>query len=702
MPHSLRGCALTVSALAIFYATTSAAADVENQVQSSAKSSVDSGVQSDLLFKAKSKVMSDQKELARFSGKTPIAAVNAYLRSGGMGDVTINSIVEKSIFSDANGRQFARYEQHVNGLRVYGAYAKAAFNEDGEMIHMIERLVSETDRVTPSRLNAGIAVFAAARSVFGNQAPFVRAAKTEGVMTTFTAPDFYYQAPTAERVAIARENGALEEGFLVELWRNSDNMLYHVLVDGLGRIVSSELRTHSDSYRIFPDHPGITNQVTVNGPGNGNSQSPNGWLGSGTQNSVRISGNNVFAYLDRNANNAPDGGGRTISSGNFTTSANLSQTPTSSANQEVAVQNLFYFNNLIHDRLYSYGFVEGSGNFQENNFGRGGAGSDSVNAEAQDGSGTNNANFATPGDGSNPRMQMFLWTFTNPDRDSGLDSDVIWHEYGHGLTWRMIGQMSGNVPGAIGEGMGDVLAIIHNDDDAVGEYSFNNSRGIRSSRYGAHQDTIGDFNSSRGVHRNGEIIAAAIWDMWQIYQANGFGVDTIMSDIVGGMNFIPSAPDYFEMRDGFLAEAPAGRDCFIWEAFAAKGMGAGGSMNSAGTSIQESFAVPSSCSGQTPPPAGLELDSLSASSRRTSGSRWEATVRAGVTEGGQGAPNVVVSITTDRGASGSCTTNSSGVCSARLRNISRSSVSSVTFTITALDGDQNAEGVPASVTAFRR
>ena len=78
-------------------------------------------------------------------------------------------------------------------------------------------------------------------------------------------------------------------------------------------------------------------------------------------------------------------------------------------NRAVAVQNLFYLNNVIHDTLYAHGFNEAAGNFQIDNFGNGGAGNDPVNAEAQDGSGTDNANFATPADGSSPRMQMYLW-----------------------------------------------------------------------------------------------------------------------------------------------------------------------------------------------------------------------------------------------------------------------------------------------------
>jgi extracellular elastinolytic metalloproteinase len=125
---------------------------------------------------------------------------------------------------------------------------------------------------------------------------------------------------------------------------------------------------------------------------------------------VNISGNNVHAYLDTDANNAADPGGTAVTDGTFGTLADLSQSPSTEQNKNVAVQNLFYLNNVLHDELYRHGFIAAEGNFQENNFGAGGRGSDSVNAEAQDGSGTDNANFATPRDGQNPRMQMFLWT----------------------------------------------------------------------------------------------------------------------------------------------------------------------------------------------------------------------------------------------------------------------------------------------------
>ena len=634
--------------------------------------------------------------------------VRAFVLQQNQSSATADSLALTQTFDGPAGKSFAKFEQRIGGKRVFGAFVKAAFSEDGAMIHVTQRLANASNKIARPSLGDREALQIALELNF-KEAGAPKEMLRRGVMAEFAKTDFFHRDPSVERVLISAGE-KLEEGFLVETWSEKDNLLYHTLVDGLGRVVSNELRTAQDAYGIFPDHPGNTAQVGRAGPGSGNAQSPSGWL-SGTQTTLNIRGNNARAYLDVNGNNVPDGGGRSVTDGNFLTAANLSQAPTTTQNREVAVQNLFYWNNAIHDELYRHGFVEGAGNFQENNFGRGGAGSDSVNAEAQDGSGVNNANFATPGDGSNPRMQMFLWNLTNPQRDGDLDSDIIWHEYGHGLTWRMIGSMSGNVSGAIGEGMSDVLAIVMNNDDRVGEYSAARSTGIRSSRYSQHQDTIGDFNSGRGVHRNGEIIAATMWDLWQAYQGAGLSRDTYLDDVVGGMNFIAPGPDYFDMRDGFLAQAASSRDCIIWEAFAARGMGSGGSMNSTGSSINESFSVPSACGGGNPDPdpdpqAGPELVNLTATARRTSRSRYSATVTVtvGNGNGGPGA-GVVASITATGNsvnASGSCTTNSNGQCSATLSNIRRSRTPSVTFTITALNGDPNATGVPASVRVNRR
>ncbi len=164
-------------------------------------------------------------------------------------------------------------------------------------------------------------------------------------------------------------------------------------------------------YRVFAlplKNPDDGPDTVVNSPDNATA-SPFGWHdtnGAAGAEFTITRGNNAYAYLDlcdTNSGGSPDGGAPL----NFDFPFNLPQSPANF--RDASTVNLFYWNNIIHDVMYQYGFDEVSGNFQENNYSNGGSGSDSVNAEAQDGGGTNNANFATPPDGSNPRMQMYLW-----------------------------------------------------------------------------------------------------------------------------------------------------------------------------------------------------------------------------------------------------------------------------------------------------
>ena len=146
--------------------------------------------------------------------------------------------------------------------------------------------------------------------------------------------------------------------------------------------------------------------------------SPFGWHdtdGAAGPEFTRTRGNNVHAYADRNADNVPDlgsdpDGGLALV---FDFPLDLDSRPLDS--QPAFVTNLFYWNNIVHDITYNYGFDEASGNFQVNNYGKGGLGNDDVRAEAQDGSGRNNANFGTDVDGGRPRMQMFEWRSSAPN-----------------------------------------------------------------------------------------------------------------------------------------------------------------------------------------------------------------------------------------------------------------------------------------------
>src|SRR3954468_18770550 len=147
---------------------------------------------------------------------------------------------------------------------------------------------------------------------------------------------------------------------------------------------------------------------------NGPISSNDPWLPAGATQTL---GNNADAYVDLRA---PDGLSRgdfraTVTTpGIFAHTYDTTLSPDASNDQRMAaVQQLFYDVNFFHDWYYDAGFDEASGNAQEDNLGRGGLGGDRLLAQAQDFSGRDNANMATPADGAPPRMQMFIFN-ANP------------------------------------------------------------------------------------------------------------------------------------------------------------------------------------------------------------------------------------------------------------------------------------------------
>src|SRR5262249_55787816 len=247
----------------------------------------------------------------------------------------------------------------------------------------------------------------------------------QGNTARYDRGEVFYAEPAVERVLFVDGAGGLRAGFEVRTWSRDRNLLHHTIVDADGRVASVELRTNTDRDNVFREDPGKGAQAVVDGPGAGNEESPIGWLGGGAQTTINIAGNNANAYLDAKSNNQPDRGGTAVVTGEFLTVADLTVSPSTTDNREVAVQNLFYLNNVIHDILYRHGFTESAGHFQADNLGKGGAGGDPVKAEAQDGGGTDNANFAPPADGSSPRMQMYLWSSSVPDHEVVVHSPFV-------------------------------------------------------------------------------------------------------------------------------------------------------------------------------------------------------------------------------------------------------------------------------------
>lgn len=150
--------------------------------------------------------------------------------------------------------------------------------------------------------------------------------------------------------------------------------------------------------------------------GSGNNAVTMGWHNDGTiYNSTR--GNNVWAKDNLSGSTSSPGSSAVSTTATPNLTFSFDPDPlidiSTGNNLKFAITNLFYWNNLIHDITYQYGFDEVSGNFQKDNMGRGGYGNDFVVAEAQNGAGVDNADFSTPSDGASPRMRMFLWSF-NP------------------------------------------------------------------------------------------------------------------------------------------------------------------------------------------------------------------------------------------------------------------------------------------------
>ena len=141
--------------------------------------------------------------------------------------------------------------------------------------------------------------------------------------------------------------------------------------------------------------------------------SPYGWHdtnGAAGPEYTTTRGNNAYAYRDADEfGNVPDSG--YVADGGVELDFDFDFTAGAAPldNLAASLTQLFYTTNVLHDWTYAHGFDEPAGNFQANNYGRGGRSGDAVLAEAQDGSGSNNATFYTPRDGKPGRMQMFLW-----------------------------------------------------------------------------------------------------------------------------------------------------------------------------------------------------------------------------------------------------------------------------------------------------
>ncbi len=271
----------------------------------------------------------------------------------------------------------------------------------------------------------------------------------------------------------------------------------------------------------------------------------------------------------------------------------LTFNPADASGQEQMVVNTFYYNGYMHDFFYLLGFREENGNFQRDKFGRGKAASDRVDARVYPNAIAGTASMSTPLDGSSPVMKLGREERTK--RHTAFDSSVVFHEYMHGVTNRLVGglgkqQHSLVAPqsGAMGEGWSDYIACTINNTTVVGAWVVDRPGGIRGFPYDSNfPDHFGNLGQGRytdtKVHNNGEIWCATLMEM-----NRNIGKVLGLQLVVDALKLSPPNPSFLVMRDAIVTALMDKRTAGqlttnqyrwvlrgIWTAFVKFGMGPG-------------------------------------------------------------------------------------------------------------------------------
>ena len=132
----------------------------------------------------------------------------------------VDQITQTTATATRDGITHVRFEQHVNGLRVYGGYAKAAFSPDGELLQVIDRL-ADIPLTTHASVLPGDAL-ATKCADMGWQVTVGAPSRTAGSVDTFDRDPRLAEDPTVEKV-VYMDAGVLREGFVVTTWMLKGN-----------------------------------------------------------------------------------------------------------------------------------------------------------------------------------------------------------------------------------------------------------------------------------------------------------------------------------------------------------------------------------------------------------------------------------------------------------------------------------------------
>ena len=529
-------------------------------------------------------------------------------------------------YVDDLGTHHISWTQVVDGIEVFGNGLKANVTKKGQLVSVqgapVAGLVSQAQsRSATPKVSAAGARSAAAGDISGTLKS--ASAKTTGVITKWSNGD------TAEQVWFHTADG------LRKAWSTYTNtggsLIYTHVVDAqTGAVLyRRDLVAEGNGDALVQDnYPGA--------PKGGTQRTENliynKWLPKTAK--TLLEGTSVAAFADVNDDNQPNVGETvkvpgtpttsqyklvpfqgTLCSAAFICTWDPAKPDSWKTNMNQDVTNAFYLASNFHDWLAKppISFTPAAGSFDA-------AGSDPVLLNALDGAATgtdggpdvnhlNNANMSTPPDGTPPTMQMYLFGGEGSvATSSGSSADILYHEYTHGLSNRLVVDASGNSTlnsiqaGSMGEAWSDFYAedylashTLEKDTTAPGEllegkYVTAGStirtqaldcrvKAVAANCVGADGSkggyTYGDFPTIGGspeVHSSGEVWAQTLWDLRE-----RFGRTYALSIITRAMELSAADPTMLDMRNAIVQAdliASGGKNAgTIWQVFANRGMG---------------------------------------------------------------------------------------------------------------------------------
>ncbi|WP_257348514.1 M36 family metallopeptidase [Pseudalkalibacillus decolorationis] len=580
------------------------------------------------LFGTPSTIIKDQGYLTDTSSENAETVARSWLKENaalfGLTAAEVDTlVVVRDYAMPDTGLHPVTFQQTFDGIEsVYGGRIIVSVNKDGRILSVAGNLSRSTELTGNFQLTSAEALNKAISLETPSLSYTPKLVGTEKGWDVFDGGEFLPTKQRVKKATFITKDGvrpAYRVLFIEEL-----NKGYEIVIDA---------ETGEQLYKrslvdyllepeglIFENYPGASQggtQVVKSFKGDP-SASPNGWLVPGTNLGVTTFGNNANTYA--NWSNflvpadqavrpvAPDGEFSFLFKNSWQETQGQTTPPSYAEDVNSAATNLFYHHNLFHDYYYNLGWTEAAGNLQLSNFGKGGLGGDAILGLVQAGAvsggaptytGRDNAYMLTLPDGIPAWSGMFLWepipgAFEGQYADGDFDAGIIYHEYSHALTTRMVAggeALGSHQSGSMGEGWGDFYGmhyLIKNglqEKPVVGGYVTGNfESGIRSYALDEAPYNYGDIGYDVGgpeVHSDGDIWAAILWHMREgLIERYGKEKGESIAEhlVIDAMPISVPNPSMEDMRTAIIAadfERYDGKHYdALWTAFAQRGLGA--------------------------------------------------------------------------------------------------------------------------------